>query len=271
VESSGKILRCYQSRFGLEGRKRKLSQAGQDPWVGANGQHLLPQNLIDNLHERGFFHLNQIVDDQQTSIWNQGWQDAQAMNLEEHFIVPWNEYIRALKLIHIRINDQEDELLWQLSPFGVYSPKEGYTFLMSFLHQQVPEWWWKGIWKAKCPLKARVFMWCLLKKKVPTWDRMKLRGLEGPGWCPLCKGEEETSLHLFLDCPFSIQTWRNVSSVLGQPFSWHGTSIEEAWKLWVQNHRYKRFKALPSSSFGEFGLPEILLFSRKKTPFLSLL
>lgn len=88
-------------------------------------------------------------------------------------------------------------------------------------------------------------MWCLLRKKVPTWDRMKQRGLEGPRWCSLCKGEEETSLHLFLKCPFSTQAWRIVSTMLASSYSWQGTSIEEAWKFWVQNPSNKRIKALP--------------------------
>jgi hypothetical protein len=114
------------------------------------------------LHERGIFHLNQIADEQQTSIWSQGWKDAQALNLDDHLTVPWNAYIKALKIGHIRIKDQEDELVWKLSPFGVYTPKDGYSFLMINLLQQVPDWWWKGIWKSKCPLKERLFMWCLL-------------------------------------------------------------------------------------------------------------
>jgi hypothetical protein len=64
------------------GRGNSL-RLGRDPWVGATGQHLLPQNLIDRLHERGIFHLIQIADEQHSSIWSQGWQDAQALNLEE--------------------------------------------------------------------------------------------------------------------------------------------------------------------------------------------
>jgi len=87
------------------------------------------------------------------------------MNLEDHFTVPWNDYIHALKISHIKINDKEYEILWQLSLLWVYTSKEGYSFLMTNLHQQSPEWWWKGFWKVKSPLKARLFMWCLLRKK----------------------------------------------------------------------------------------------------------
>ena len=102
-----------------------------DPWVGATSQHLLPQNLIDRHHERGIFHISQIVDEQHSSIWSQGWQDAQALNLEDPFIAPWNEFIRELKLSHIIIKDQGDEIIWNLNPFGVDSPKEGYSYLSS--------------------------------------------------------------------------------------------------------------------------------------------
>jgi ribonuclease HI len=116
---------------------------------------------------------------------------------------------------------------------------------MTNLLQKSLVWWWKGIWKSKCPLKPRLFMWCLLRKKVLTWDGMKFRVLEGLGWFSLCKGDDKTSPHLFLGFPFSIQTWRFVSFFLGQTCSWHGPSIEEAWKYWVQDHRNKNIKALP--------------------------
>jgi hypothetical protein len=79
------------------------------------------------------------------------------------------------------------------SPWNLYA-KSRYTQINIDILQQEPSWWWKGIWKIKCPLKSHIFLWCLIKNKVPTWDRMKLRGLEGPGWCPLCKGAEETSI-----------------------------------------------------------------------------
>jgi hypothetical protein len=122
---------------------------GRDPWPGNNGQHILPQVLIDRLHEMGFFHLNQIADEQQTTIWRQGWKDAQALNLEEQLSVHWSAYIRSLQLSHIKIKDQDDELIWKFSPFGVYTPKDGYSFLMINLRPQAPDWWWKGVWKSK--------------------------------------------------------------------------------------------------------------------------
>ena len=39
--------------------------------------------------------------------------------------------------------------------------------------QDEPKWWHLGIWKLNFPLKEKVFMWCTLDNKTPTWDRMK--------------------------------------------------------------------------------------------------
>jgi hypothetical protein len=84
------------------------------------------------------------------------------------------------------------------------------------LHNQEPVWWWKGLWKIKCPLKAHIFMWFLIKNKIPTWDRLKNRMIEGPGWCPLCKGDEETGVDLFLLFPFVRHIWEECSWMLGK-------------------------------------------------------
>jgi hypothetical protein len=82
---------------------------------------------------------------------------------------------RALQSSHIRITDREDELVWQHAPHGHYTPKLGYIHLNLDLYQREPRWWWKGLWKVRCPLKENIFMWCVLYNKVPTWDNMKKR------------------------------------------------------------------------------------------------
>jgi hypothetical protein len=65
-------------------------------------------------------------------------------------------------------------------------------------------------------------MWCLLVKKVPTWEVMKKRQIAGPGWCSLCKVEEESQVHLFLLCPFIKVVWKEISRMMGQVVSWQG-------------------------------------------------
>jgi hypothetical protein len=171
-----------------------------------------------------------------SSIWAQEWKTGDQVGLDDQFIEVWENYTRSLKNAHIHITEKEDELVWQNSPFGEYTPKLGYTQLMIDLHNQEPVWWWKGLWKIKCPLKAHIFMWCLIKNKIPTWDRIKNRMIEGPGWCPLCKGDEETGVHLFLLCPFVRQ---------------FGKSAHGCWDKCVNG------KGIQWKKLGKIGLPNL--------------
>jgi hypothetical protein len=75
------------------------------------------------------------------------------LGMEEGYEITWENYTRALKLAHICLMDKEDELVWALDPFKVYTPKMGYIQLNIDLHLRDPEWWWKGLWKLSCPLK----------------------------------------------------------------------------------------------------------------------
>jgi hypothetical protein len=218
---------------------------GTDPWPGSGRGHLLPQPLIEVLHDRGFYYLEQIVDRDMTTIWSQAWKRVDQLGLDREYEAIWDGYIRALQLGHICITDREDDIVWQHNPHGVYTPKAGYTQLNIDLLQQEPSWWWKGVWKQKFPLKAHLFLWCLIKNKVPTWDKMRSRHLEGSGWCALCRSDEESTTHLFLKCPFILQIWVECSGVLNQVCRWKGPNIEEAWREWSSNPQNHNIKALP--------------------------
>jgi hypothetical protein len=125
-------------------------------------------------------------------------------------------YTQALQVKHIRIVDRDDELICQFSPFGIYSQKVGYIHLNTERHLRDPLWWSKSLWKVHYPLRERIFIWSLIVNKVPTWDKMQIRHMEGLGWCSLCKLDNENSLHLFLLYPFVIHIWKEVVWALGK-------------------------------------------------------
>jgi hypothetical protein len=58
-------------------------------------------------------------------------------------------------------------------------------------------------------------MWYLLENKIPTWDHMKKRMIEGPGWCALCKNDEQSEIHLFLS--FFLSLLPNKSGNIASP------------------------------------------------------
>lgn len=217
---------------------------GTDPWPGSGNSHLLPLALIQQLHTQGYFYINQISDPGRTTIWSKECKDSTQIGLGEAFSNLWTNYIKALKISHIRIIDGEDELVTKHDPHGSYTLKMGYIQLNIAIHQREPSWWWRGLLKIRCPLKARIFMWCPIVNKVPTWDTMKRRQLEGPWGCSLCKVDEETETHLFVLCPFVKQLWQECSKKQGQDCIWQGPSIENAWRGWVSNAWNHSRKAL---------------------------
>jgi hypothetical protein len=73
-------------------------------------------------------------------------------------------------------------------------------------------WWWKHIWKLKCSLKARIFMWLALKNKALAWDVLQKKGKQGHGWCSLYKTSPESIVHLLMFCPFTGQVWKELEA-----------------------------------------------------------
>jgi hypothetical protein len=138
-------------------------------------------------------------------------------------------YIDALKRSHIRFTNIEDELVWKKNSTGLYTPKVGYIALNLPLHQ-LPKWWWKSLWKQKCPQKAKIFMWAALNNQIPTWENLNKHKIKGPGRCTLCKIANETTPHLLLTRPFTVKVWAETSKILKHNFSWAGDSMESTWK-----------------------------------------
>ena len=133
---------------------------GLDPWVGCKWRHVLPQNLVEKLHSVGVFSL-QDIGIPVTSVLEQAWLPAEYIGLVEHEDVSsWNFSLSLLKASQVRLSNVNDKLVWNLSKSIVYSPKEGYLHLLDRSELEV-SWWWKVLWKLKCPIKAKKNCWFL--------------------------------------------------------------------------------------------------------------
>lgn len=141
--------------------------------------------MLERLNLTGFHFLSDIGI-LGSVLMSQKWLSAESIGfLDPHEITTWNGYIAILKSSHVRLPDADDCLIWILSKTGKYSPEEGYGELINREVESV--WWWKVIWKMKCPLKTKIFSWFLLSGKALTWDVLCLRDREGPGRCFLRK------------------------------------------------------------------------------------
>eukprot|EP00253_Pinus_taeda_P036521 PITA_36521 len=224
------------------GRNLKI---GKDPWIGCNENYALSPGLIRHLEDKNILTLDQVEKVGHSSIWCQAWKDGEDLQLDQRWWDEWYSFTQELARSNVRLKDNLDSLIWAHGETGDYSPKDGYKFIQSRKGWGEPEWWEKQIWKLKCPAKARLFLWCLLKKKIPSWNILQSRFMYGPGRCPLCKKEEESINHLFLQCLETAKIWREVEKLLNKTFQWGNGNLEEAWSNWWQHYPNGNLRNLP--------------------------
>eukprot|EP00253_Pinus_taeda_P029860 PITA_29860 len=219
-KATSEAFKVIEQGFSWQVGNGENVKIGRDPWVGCNDRYALPQGLIRHLETKGFFNLHQIEKIGHSSIWGQAWKSGEDLDLDPVWWDDWNNSTQELVRSNIRIKDRPDQLVWAHADSGSYIPKAGYKFLMTKKGWDEPAWWAKPLWKLKCPKKSRLFFWCLLKEKVPTWDVLQARFMNGPSRCPLCKNESKTSHHLFLHCPFTKKNPRGNLKNLPPIISW---------------------------------------------------
>jgi len=220
-------------------------QVGKDPWMASGLHHILPNNVIQALRQRGIIYLSQLSMPRRDDPWTQHWRRARDIGLDPPEAAVFDIYINNLIQAHIQLNDREDELIWDQDPNGGYTPKAGYIKLSADEEQREVEWWWKPLWKLNCPAKVKLFMWCVIRGKVPTWEVLQKRNINGPGWCTLCKREQESITHLFITCSFAKEVWNHCSMLVGRHLSWDGDTVERAWDRWWRRTPANKLRTLP--------------------------
>eukprot|EP00253_Pinus_taeda_P010381 PITA_10381 len=175
----------------------------------------------------------------------QSWKTSDELNLDQVWWVEWHQFTQELGRSNVRIIDRPDQLVWAFAETGNYAPKAGYKFLISKKGWEAPDWWSKQLWMLKCPKKARLFFWCALKEKAPTWDVLQARFMSGPSRCPLCKNETESIHHLFIHCPFTKRVWIETLVLIRTNCNWEGASLKVTWESWWNQNMEGNLRNLP--------------------------
>ena len=71
-----------------------------------------------------------------------------------------------------------------------------------------------GLWKAKIPLKIKVFLWQLCQDRLPTSINLAKRNGPASGPCALC-GVPEDADHAFFRCSLARFAWSAVRAAAG--------------------------------------------------------
>ena len=89
------------------------------------------------------------------------------------------------------------------------------------------------------------FMCFLLSNKALTRDVLNRKGREGIGRCYLCQNDNETNLHIVIDCDYTRKVWFAIESKLKKQELWNGDSVESFPKKWVSNDDLRDLRSLP--------------------------
>ncbi len=100
-------------------------------------------------------------------------------------------------LTNVQVHNNLDLVSLHWVSNGCFSIKSLYNFLLDGGLRDPHN---NYIWKLKISIKAKNFIWLVLKRKVLLADNLFKRGLIGERLCVLCANEVETCHHLFSRC-----------------------------------------------------------------------
>ncbi|KAL3514106.1 hypothetical protein ACH5RR_026823 [Cinchona calisaya] len=98
--------------------------------------------------------------------------------------------------------------------------------------------WWKIVWYKRHVPRATFVMWLLCKRRLMTKDRMKAWGIQVNTMCVLCRQQEESMEHHFLECSITSRIWQKIQK-LCLVYRWsYPYSAELSW-IFRHVHRTK--------------------------------
>jgi hypothetical protein len=138
---------------------------------------------------------------------NEGWRIRfrRTFSLAER--AEWDNLCRIFDLSPA--SDGEDVVRWALEPSGEYSTNSLYSKLSrggTITH-------FKEIWRTRVPPKIRVFLWQLIRGRLPSGDQLLKRNGPSDGRCALC-GDWETCDHIFFTCHIARFMWAGIRDLL---------------------------------------------------------
>lgn len=96
------------------------------------------------------------------------------------------------------------------------------------------QWSWE-VW-----LKIKCFTWLVIHNHILIWVILRKKGFMGLDRCSLCRFDSEDLFHLFLQCPFVVAIWIEVSTRLGVNVCRDCSSIHAcicSWALKAKSYR----------------------------------
>lgn len=114
-------------------------------------------------------------------------------------------------LFRCNINNEQDKARWEWEKSGLFPVKSTYNH---FVRKNEYGLSFKQIWKAKLPLKVKIFMWLTPREVILTKDNLQRPNWKGNYSCAFWTYRESVD-HLFFDCPTAKFVWSLIVYALG--------------------------------------------------------
>ncbi|CAA7032614.1 unnamed protein product [Microthlaspi erraticum] len=126
-------------------------------------------------------------------------------------IIPFVTTETALMLRALVVDDvtgSKDRLSWGQSSDGQFSVSSAYSFLTNdTTPRQNLGALFRRVWSVVAPERVRVFLWLSVHQVLMTNVERQRRHLSESGMCQVCKGANETIIHILRDCPAMEGVW----------------------------------------------------------------
>ncbi|RZB94304.1 Nucleolin 2 isoform G [Glycine soja] len=111
--------------------------------------------------------------------------------------------------------------VWVADQSGIYSTQSAYEVLREGVAEENLEDCFRVLWKIRIPSKIAIFVWRLLRDRLPTKSNLQARQVQIPDLnCPFCGRMEEDASHLFIHCSkiqplwWDSMSWINLKGAL---------------------------------------------------------
>jgi len=157
-------------------------------------------------------------------IAQNGWR----LSFRRWLDVSMQEQYRQLRdmISSLALSQEKDTPKWCWDGRGIYTVKSMYSHLCD----SIPKNQHANLWKAKLPLKIKIFMWLIENDAILTRYNLARRGWQGHQRCNFCL-ENESINHLFFDCAMARYVWSLVAYVVGADC--RPCSLDQFW-VWTK-------------------------------------
>ena len=90
---------------------------------------------------------------------------------------------------------------------ATYSIKENYMFIKGTHEKQ---FWASMVWARFSIPKHKFILWHAVQDRLKTKKRLQKMKIVIDSYCLICGKVNETSDHLFFNCEFNMNVWRNI-------------------------------------------------------------